>query len=209
MIKTKATPVQKTRSQRRSLPSKQQSIFDYFQTTSTRRRYGRTTHGGAKGQNRRKLERPLSTKSWIHLVLKSDKAVGRYSFLHIQNSTWVEALIRAKAKKFYVRIDQFVNVGNHLHLKIKIARREDFQKFLKSITCLIARKITGAVRGKKFGRFWQGLAFTRVLKSSLEVLNLKGYLRANEIEASQSYHAREKYLKMFNRWVYRERDREG
>jgi len=100
------------------------------------------------------------------------------------------------------------NVGNHLHLKIKIQNRESFQKFLKAVTCLIARKITGAKKGYKFGRFWQGLAFTRVLTSSLEELNLKGYIKANRIQAEKGELAREKFLRKFNAWVYRERLRE-
>ena len=155
--------------------SKQQNLFDHFDLKQTRRRYGRTQHGGASTKGHRKLERPLSTKRWIHLVLKSDKAKGFLSFLHAKNKTWVEGILRAKAKKFGVRIDQMVNMGNHFHLKIKISSREGMGQFLKSTTTQIARKLTGARRGKPFGRFWQGLAFTRVLMSSLEELHLRGY----------------------------------
>jgi hypothetical protein len=73
------------------------------------------------------------------------------------------------------------------------------------VTTLIARKVTGACRGNKFGRFWQGLAFTRVLKSYTEELNLKGYFHANRNEAEYGPAARDRVLKAFNKWVYRER----
>jgi len=155
---------------------KQTNLFEYFDKKDVRKRFGRTQHGGAKTRGHRKLERPLSTKNWIHLILKSDKAKGPLSFLLPRNKQIIQLILREKSKKFGVTLVDGANVGNHLHLKIKIQNRESFQKFLKSVTCLIARKVTGARRGKKFGRFWQGLAFTRVLTSSLEELNLKGYI---------------------------------
>lgn len=187
------------------MSAKQTNLFDYFETSTTRKRYGRTQHGGTQNKGHRKLERPLSTIRPIHLVLKSNKAKGQMSFLTHKNKSFIESLIKEKAKKFGVKIHEYVNVGNHLHLKIRITSRESFQKFLKSITALIARKVTGARKGKTFGKFWQGQAFTRVLVSRFEELNLHGYIKANKIEATQSKSARETYLKRFNAWVYRER----
>jgi hypothetical protein len=187
---------------------KQTNLFHYFEKSSIRKRYGRTQHGGLKTKGHRKLERPLSNKKWIHLILKSDKAKGTLSFLTPKNQSMIQSILTEKSKKFGIKIADFANVGNHLHLKIKIQDRERFQKFLKSITCLIARKVTGACRGKKFGRFWQGLAFTRVLTSSLEELNLKGYIQANRIEAQNGESARQIFLKRFNQWVYRERPKD-
>lgn len=117
----------------------------------------------------------------------------------------MEATLNEKARKFGVKIAEMVNVGSHVHLKIRITSRATFQRFLKAVTSLIARFVTGARRGKPFGRFWQGLAFTRVLKTSLEKLNLRGYLEANRREAVHGGEAREDYLRQFNRWVYRQR----
>jgi hypothetical protein len=168
-------------------------------------RYSRTIHGGAPTKGKRKLERPLSTKQWIHLVLKSDKAKGSMSFLNPKHKIYVEKTLRAKARKFGVKIADQANVGNHIHLKIRIHSRETFQQFLKSVTTLIARKVTGARKGKPFGRFWQDLAFTRVLKSYVEELNLRGYFHANLVEADMGYAARERALARFNKWVYQER----
>jgi REP element-mobilizing transposase RayT len=136
------------------MSAKQANIFDYFDTHKTRKRYGRTQHGGVETKGHRKLERPLSTTRPIHLVLKSHRAKGSLSFLTHKNKPVVEGIIRGKARKFGVRICQFANVGNHLHLKIRIASRPLFQAFLVSVTTLIARTLTSARRGKKFGRFW-------------------------------------------------------
>jgi hypothetical protein len=114
----------------------------------------------------------------------------------------VEQVLREKSRKFGIQIGDEVNVGNHLHLKIKISSRENFQKFLKSITTLIARKITGAKRGKKFGRFWQGLAFTRVLKSYAEEIRLGLYFDENRVEAAFGPKARQRMLDAFNEWIH-------
>lgn len=184
------------------MKKQQTHLFDYYETISEKKRYSRTQHGGVNTKGRRKLERPLSSRKWIHLVLKSDQAKGRFSFLNPKNSQSIKQILKRQGNKFGVKIADFANVGNHLHLKIKIKNRESFQKFLKSVTCLIARKITGATKTNPFGRFWQGLAFTRVLQSSLEVLNLKGYIQANRVQANRGEFAREKYLMELNRWVY-------
>lgn len=177
----------------------QPSLFD----KETKKRYSRNQHGGVPSKGNRKLERPLSTKNWIHLVLKSDKAKGKFNFLIPKNKIAIQKIVMSKAKKFGIKIDDSANVGNHIHLKVKISSRENFQKFLKSITTLIARLVTGARKGKPFGRFWQGLAYTRVLKSYREELNLRGYIMANRLDAATSASAREKFLKKFNDWVYR------
>src|SRR6266404_4770630 len=182
------------------MKSKQQSLFD----KETKKRYSRTIHGGTTGKGRRKLERPLGKRNWIHLVLKSEKAVGKLSFLNAKNKIVIEKILKDKGRKFGVSIADHANVGNHIHLKIRITSREGFQKFLKAVTTLIARRITGARKGKPFGKFWQGLAFTRVLKSYTEELNLKGYFVANRSEAEYGPAARERMLKLFNNWIYKE-----
>jgi hypothetical protein len=185
----------------------QKNLFDYFDRKDTKKRYARTEHGGAPTKGKRKLERPLSTKKWIHLILRSDRAKGPMSFLVPKNKLFIQQTLKAKAKKFGVTIGDLANVGNHLHIKIKITSRGMFQKFLKSITTLIARKLTGARRGKPFGRFWLGLAYTRVLMSYTEELNLQGYFIANRLEGGNSREARERFLKRYNDWVYKVRNK--
>lgn len=71
-----------------------------------------------------------------------------------------------------------------------------------AFTALLARKITGAKKGNKFGRFWDGLAYTRVLLSKFEDLGLKIYFEGNHLERELGYQERERYLKSFNQWIY-------
>ncbi len=165
------------------------------------KKLSRRTHGGSQSEGSRKEFRPLDKKRWLHLILKSDKAKGRNSLLTPANKLFIERLIAAKARKFGVRVESLANVGNHLHIKLKFDSRTGFQNFLRSITSQIARFVTKARRGYPFGKFWNGLAYTRVITSRKEELGLRGYIEANQIEARSSKASREKYLSKFNAWV--------
>lgn len=180
---------------------KQLSLLD----KETKARYGRTFYGGLKTKGHRKLERPFHAGKPLHLVLKSDKAKGKFSLLGATNKIEVRALVFGQAKRFGVDISDYVNMGNHLHIKVRASSRLQFQRFLKTITGRIARHVTGAKKGRKFGRFWQGLAYTRVLKSRMEELRLRGYFSANRTEAVAGKAKREAFLKEFNTWLRRER----
>ena len=102
-----------------------------------------------------------------------------------------------------MEILDYVNMGNHLHIKVKFKDPKRFQQFLKSYTALLARKITGAKKGKPFGKFWDGLAYTRVLTSKFEELGLKGYFEGNHRQRELGYSERRLYLKRFNEFLYR------
>ena len=161
----------------------------------------RATHGGVSLKKRRKVQRPLVAGLVTHVVLKSSKAKGNLSFY--KHKQLVSKLLKEKSKKFFVEILDWVNMGNHLHLKVRFKDRKMMGQFLKSFTALLARKITGAKKGNKFGRFWDGLAYTRVLLSKLEELSLKIYFEGNHRERELGYSERTRYLKQFNQWIYR------
>lgn len=178
---------------------KQTSLFENVSKSEKKYFSSRKSHGGIS--TGRKLKRPLVPGKWIHLVLKSDKAKGRLSFLTPKNGQIVRRILREKSKKFGVTVAKYQNMGNHLHLMVKFSSRESFQKFLKASTALIARKVTGAKKGMKFGKFWQGLAFTRVVTSAIELLQLKGYFDANKRQREQGPRAREAHLEKLNAWI--------
>ncbi len=139
-------------------------------------------HGGAPSKGRRKVRRPLDVRKPIHLVLKSSRARGDWSLLRDRNRHWIERLVAIKAKKFGVQIQGYVNVGNHLHIKLKLRDRNGFQKFLKAVTALIARRVTGARKGAPKGQFWDALAYTKVIRVWRQEQTLNRYLHANQIE---------------------------
>ena len=101
-----------------------------------------------------------------------------------KNRLSIERILRAWAVKFGVTVHHRQNVGNHLHVIASFARPEDFQNFLRTVTALIARQVTGARRGKPFGRrFWQGLAFTRVIIGRRDFNGMRAYIDKNRMEA--------------------------
>jgi REP element-mobilizing transposase RayT len=152
----------------------------------------KSAHGGSLGAGKRKGKRPLSFKRPMHLVLRSEKARGQLSLL--RHATRVDALLKQQAARHHVKVLHFVNVGNHLHLKVRAYSRESFGAFLKSFTALVARRITGARKGHSFGKFWDALAFTRVLSSRFEERILSRYFAANGLEAQHGTQVREIFL---------------
>lgn len=159
------------------------------------------SHGGLSLKKRRKTRRPLLPKKKIHVVFKSKKATGALSLLAHQKL--INRLLTERGKKYFVTIHEKVNMGNHLHLKVSCQDIKMFQNFLRTFAAILARKITGAHRANSFGRFWDGLVFTRVLHSSLEELGLRGYFEANHRERELGPQSREAYLNSFNSFIRR------
>jgi REP element-mobilizing transposase RayT len=159
------------------------------------------THGGTSLKKRRKIARPLVPGAITHVVFKASRARGKLSFY--ANKKTVNSLLRERARKYFIEIIDFVNMGNHIHLKVRFKDPQRFKLFLRTFAALLARKITGAVRGVKFGKFWDGLVFTRVVLSKFEELGLRGYFCANLKERELGYQARLEYLARFNQFLYR------
>jgi len=159
------------------------------------------TFGGVNFNKRRKIARPLVPNLIHHVVFKSSKARGSFSFY--AHKEFVLKLLKERAKKYYIEILDWVNMGNHIHLKVRFKSRLNFQNFSRTFAAILARKITNSYRGKSFGKFWDGLVFTRILTSKLEVLGLKGYFEGNHRQRELSYQDREFYLKRWNQFIYR------
>jgi len=121
-------------------------------------------HGGNLSLGRRKVQRPLSFKKSICVVLSSQKARGQFSLASAPARLGVQKIIRRQGQKFGVRVEAIQNLGSRLQLKLRIKNRKNFQNFLRSTSAMIARYVTGARRGKPFGKFWDHLAFTFVCR---------------------------------------------
>jgi REP element-mobilizing transposase RayT len=163
-----------------------QKQYDLFSNRTTGHRAfvsSRVSHGGAPAKGRRKIARPLDRRKPLHVVLKSSVAKGRLSLLSSRHRLVVEKTLRERAVQFGVKIHSFQNMGNHLHVLISFTNRELVQNFLRTVTALIARAVTGAKKGKPFGkRFWDGLAFTRVISGFKDFQSTEAYLHKNEVE---------------------------
>ena len=137
-----------------------------------------------------KTERPLATKTPIHLVLRSSHAYRSRSFLYRKNRHQIPKIIKKTAKKFSIRVDDIANVGNHIHLVIRIhagnltAGRIQFNKFIRAVTGLIARAVLNIRRDRSVGvRFWDQRPFTRIVESWRGIRIIKNYIKKNLMES--------------------------
>lgn len=79
------------------------------------------------------------------------------------------------------------NVGNHLHLQIRLFKRHSYFKFIRSITGAIALFILKADRNNKIvkthtDRFWDYRPFTRIVTGFRDFIGLQDYIAINELE---------------------------
>lgn len=143
----------------------------------------RLSHGGDLGRGKRKTSRPLDSKKSLHLTLKSTHAKGALSMLGVGNRLKIERIVRARANQYKITIHGFENMGNHIHLLISFKTRAMFQSFLRVVSGLIARHVTKAKKGRPFGkRFFDNVAFSRVVNGARDFKGLISYFFKNEIE---------------------------
>ena len=142
-------------------------------------------HGGEYTPGKRKKARPISTKRPIHLTLRSSHAVGCYSFRTKRNREFISALIKFLSRKWGVRIYEFSINSNHLHFALRALTRKGFQNFLRTLASQIAAFVTGAKKGRPFGKcFFDLPAFTRIAQWGKDFKRLKAYVIQNVLEAS-------------------------
>lgn len=147
----------------------------------TKNAYGGDLRKTRKG---RAGARPLSTRETMHLVLRSSKARGEFSFLRPKNNKAVRSIVEKFSFAYGVRVISMANVGNHLHLQIKLGNRHTYRPFIRAITGAIALAVMGR-RNKAAparSKFWDYRPFTRIVQSLPAILNLKDYIRINELE---------------------------
>lgn len=142
-----------------------------------------TEHGGSIRKGQRKLRRPLDPKRPIHLVLRSSKARGALSLWHHKHAWKVELLTRKCARRFGVRIYEYANAGNHLHLVVRGSTREGLQNFFRKFAGATAQLVTGAKKGRAFGKFWDSVIYTRVLEWGRSLRSARNYVTLNAIES--------------------------
>lgn len=90
--------------------------------------------------------RPVSTRAPMHLVLRSSKAKGRFGFGYQSNLKKVNEIVRKTCAKYGVKLIEYSNNYNHLHLLVKFPSRAVYLRFIRSLTGHLALAVTGANR---------------------------------------------------------------
>ena len=142
--------------------------------------FGGTLMKKAKGRT----FRPLESKRPIHLVMRSSVAKSDWSMRYISNKSKIDGLVQKIARRYSVRLLEYSNNGNHLHLLIRISNRRAYQSFIRVLTAAIALKITGASKIKKLKRrFWDFRPFSRIVRGYRGYKIARDYVVLNALEA--------------------------
>ena len=147
----------------------------------------RLEHGGSTRLRKRKETRFIDVKSPLHVVLRASRARAEWSMLKPKNRHHIDALTRRLSAKYKIKIYRFANVGNHLHLLVKTPEKTAFKNFLRELAGQIAILVTGACKGNPVGRFWDLLAYSRVVSWIRDFKTVERYIIKNLFEAEGAY----------------------
>lgn len=140
--------------------------------------------GGTLIKGNPREARPISVKRPMHLVMRSSLAVKSHSFLHRTRVRQIEALCHRLGRELGVKVYQYANSGNHLHLIVLPRSRVAFHAYLRALTGLIARITMGVERGKCLDKkFWDARPYTRVITWGREFRAVALYIAQNTLEA--------------------------
>jgi REP element-mobilizing transposase RayT len=155
----------------------------------------RVSHGGSPSLTKRKTTRPFSPKAPVHLVMRSRRARGNWSFQHRKNRGKITSMIYVYAARFKVNVYRAAVVGNHLHLLVKAEEKKNLSDFLRVLAGRVAVTVSGARKHvKKIGKFWDYLCWSRLVNWGRDFYNTRAYVVANELEEFSKKH-REEYRK--------------
>lgn len=145
--------------------------------------YGGTYRNTRRGRSK---PRPLSRRHSMHLVLRSTRARGEWSFWRIQNRRQIERILAKFSRTHSVKIISKANVGNHLHLHIRLFRISGYKRFIRAVTGSIAMAISGKSRWNLAAdskqKFWDLRPFTRIVIGTRDFSNVNNYVRINQLE---------------------------
>lgn len=153
-------------------------------------------HGGSLSLGKRKSRRPLTIKTPIHLVLKSDFALGARSLL--RHRPLIEKIIKNAKNRFNVKVYEFAIVSNHIHLLIKGQTRLELQNFFRVVAGHIAQEVLRRhpieENEKKGNKFWNSRVYSRIVSWGREYLSVRKYVIQNTLEALRiiSYNERKR-----------------
>src|SRR5277367_6221661 len=80
-------------------------------------------HGGEYAKGKRKIASPLATKRSMHVVLKSERARGKFSLNRPATYRFIHDLIEKLSKECFVKAYEIGIEENHIHLLARAKTR--------------------------------------------------------------------------------------
>jgi REP element-mobilizing transposase RayT len=133
--------------------------------------------GGSLLQGKRKSARPLSTKHPIHLILKS----SGNSFFNPSHRA-IEKAIREHAQKYHIKIYDLALNWSHIHLLVRIASREHYKAFIRTLTAELIRLLS-KTKNKNLKGLFDLRPYTRIVTWGKDFKRAFEYLTLNHLEA--------------------------
>jgi REP element-mobilizing transposase RayT len=166
------------------MSARQLSFADLKKTKNSEYFSQRKRHGHDLRKGQRKIFRPIDLRKPLHLVFRAERARGSWSMRRFKHIEHIKKLAYFLAKKNQVKIIEYANGGNHIHLLVHAKDRGGFKRFTRTFTGLIARLVTGAKKGNAIGKFWDELFFSRVVEWGRDYFAVKAYVIQNALEAA-------------------------
>jgi putative transposase len=123
--------------------------------------------------------RPIESKLPIHIVLRAKKSVMRLP----KTIAIVDNKVDRICKKYGVKLYRYANVGNHLHLLVKIPRKQSWAPFIRDLTGRVAQLTKTAIGGLSES-FWSQRPYTRIVRGWQRAFQIaKDYVELNFLES--------------------------
>jgi REP element-mobilizing transposase RayT len=140
----------------------------------------KSAFGGSHLKSHPKSARPISCKDPMHVVLKSDKALGSLSFLKIERE--ILNMARKLGIKLGVKVYDIVVMSNHIHISFRVRTRRAFKAFLRALPALICRRLLRHLKSNRRA-FFSGRPFSRIIASGRRsYATIKRYFDLNRLE---------------------------
>ena len=138
----------------------------------------KASFGGSLLKGNPKTKRPMDSKLPILLTLRANQG----SMRNPKTFGTVHELITNTARKYGVRVYSYENVGNHIHLLIRVPRLSLWAAFIRELTGRIAQ-VVKCLLGLS-GSFWKFRPHTRIVQGWKKAYQVaKDYLHLNRLEA--------------------------
>lgn len=129
--------------------------------------------GGSLLKGNPKTKRPLSSKLPIHVVLRANRGGMRAPVMFGK----VNSKVYETAKKYGVRVYEFANVGNHLHMVARVTNIRLWAAFIRELA-------SGIVQALGLTGYWKHRPFTRIIRGWRRAFqDAKEYVHLNVLEA--------------------------
>lgn len=146
--------------------------------------------GGTLLKGNAKSKRPLDSKKPLHLVLRCQHEMSLRSPKVFGD---VNLTMKKAAEKYGCTIYAFANVGDHLHVLLRVTKRQNWAAFIREVTGRIARlvqHVSGCL-----AKVWAHKPFTRIVQSwQRDFRNVKQYIWLNELEGGSVIDATQKRI---------------